>query len=244
MVSSDTQIAPEKEAAPMTDVQKAIQAMISTISTIGGQPHLVSSGRPVVCISRDYGAGGDEVAEMLAARLGVDVYDRAIVDRICQRLDGEPETMRALDAGVGKLRDLWLYSLVTGENLNADHYKRHLINVVVTMGRSGGVIVGRGAHLILARSGALRVRITGSLEICAKRIADAEKLDLDAARKRVEEVNHNRAKFVWDNFQERSNDPRTFDLIINTDHITDLQKVVTMLVEAVEMVRSPIPLPA
>lgn len=226
----------------MPDVQKAIQAIVSTIST-SGEPRLVPSGRPVVCISRDCGTGGDEVAKLLAERLGVEVYDRVIVERISQRLDAEPETMRALDAGANQLRDLWLYSLVTGQNLNADHYKRHLINVIVSIGRSGGVIVGRGAHLILANSGALRVRITGSLDICAKRIAEAEGLDIDVARKRVEEVNHNRGKFVWDHFQVRSNDPRTFDLIINTDHISDRQKVVDMLVEAMKMVKSQVPQP-
>lgn len=227
----------------MPDVQKAIQAIVSTIST-DGTPHLVSSGRPVVCISRDCGTGGDDVARLLAERLGVAVYDRIIVERISQRLDAKPETMRALDAGASKLRDLWLYSLVTGQNLSADHYKRHLINVIVSIGRSGGVILGRGAHLILANSGALRVRITGSLETCARRIVAAEGIDIEAARKRVEAENHNRGKFVWDHFQERSNDPRTFDLIINTDHISDLDKVVDMLVEALKMIKTPVPQPA
>ncbi len=228
----------------MSDVQKAIQAIVSSISIAGGEPHLLVSGRPVVCISRDHGTDGDDIAMLLAARLGVEVYDRVIVERISQRLDAEPETMRALDAGAGKLRDLWLYSLVTGQNLNADTYKRHLINVIVSIGRSGGVILGRGAHLILAHSGALRVRITGSLDVCVKRIADREGIDLDTARKRVEDVNHNRGKFVWEHFQERSNDPRTFDLIINTDHIVDHRKVVDMLVTAVGMVRASVPLPA
>lgn len=220
----------------MTDVQNVIQAMMNSFNTTGADPCL-ATGRPVVCISRDYGAGGDDVANLLAARLGVEVFDRVIVERISQRLDTEPETMRALDAGAGKLRDLWLYSLVTGQNLNADHYKRHLINVIVSIARCGGVIIGRSAHLILANSGALRVRITGSPDVCAKRVSEAEGISLDAARKRVEEINHNRAKFIWDHFQERSNDPKTFDLIVNTDHIVDHQKVVDMLVDAVVMVR-------
>jgi cytidylate kinase len=220
----------------MTDVQKVIQAMISSIEETDEDPRL-TVGLPVVCISRDFGAGGDEVASLLAARLGGQVFDRVIVDRISQRLDAEPETMRALDVGAGKLRDLWLYSLVTGQNLNADHYKRHLVNVIVSIGRSGGVIIGRGAHLILANSGALRVRITGSLDICAKRVSDAEGIDIDSARKRVEEINHARGKFIWDHFHERTNDPRTFDLIINTDHIVGHQKVVDMLMDALEMVR-------
>lgn len=218
----------------MPDVQKAIQAIFSTINTFGEETHLAPR-QPTVCISRDYGAGGDEVATLLAKRLGVGVYDRVILDRIGQQLDAEPETMRAVDAIASKLRDLWLYSLVTGQNLKADNYKRHLVNVVLSLGRAGGVILGSGAHLILAWSGALRVRFTGSVEICAKRVADAEGLQLDAARKRVEEINHIRGKFIWDNFQERANDPRTFDLIINTDHVTDNQKLVDLLVQAMEI---------
>jgi cytidylate kinase len=218
----------------MSDVQKAIQAIFSSVHTFGDETHLIR-GRPTVCISRDYGAGGDEVAAMLANRLGVEVYDRVILDRIAQRLDAEPETMRAVDAMASKLRDLWLYSLMTGQNLKADSYKRHLVNVVLSLGRSGGVILGRGAHLILARSGALRVRITGSVETCAARVAEAEGLKIAAARKRVEEINHVRGKFIWDNFQERANDPRTFDLIINTDHLTDNEKLVELLVQAMEL---------
>jgi cytidylate kinase len=176
---------------------------------------------------------------MLAKRLGVPVYDRVIVDRIAQRLDTEPATMRALDEGASKIRDMWLYSLVTGQNLNFDHYKRHLVNVVVSLGRSGGVILGRGGHLILANSGALRVRITGSVEVCAKRLTERESISIEAARKKVEEVNHIRGKFVWDHFQQRSNDPRTFDLMVNTDHISDFSKVVDLLVDALKMVEQP-----
>ncbi|MTJ80455.1 MAG: cytidylate kinase-like family protein [Telmatospirillum sp.] len=219
----------------MPDVQKAIQAIMTALHTVG-EGQNATPRRPVVCISRDYGSGGDEIAELLARRLGVELFDRIIVDRIAQRLDAEPETMRALDAGASKLRDLWLYSLVTGQNLRADHYKRHLVNVIVNIGRSGGVIVGRGAHLILANSGALRVRITGSLDVCAHRVMAAEGLDLEAARKRTEAANHDRGKFVWDQFQERTNDPRTFDLIVNTDHISDYGKVVDMLVDALALV--------
>lgn len=227
----------------MPDVQKAMQAILTAIHAPGFEQRL-APGQPVVCISRDYGSGGDEIAKQLAQRLGVDLYDRVIVDRIAQRLHAEPETMRALDTAATKLRDMWLYSLVTGQNLNADHYKRHLVNVILSLGRNGGVIVGRGAHLILARSGALRVRITGSPDVCAKRVAEAEGLPLDLARKRVDEVNHSRAKFVWDNFQERTNDPRTFDLIINTDHIAENSRVVDMLVDATQMVGQVVTSPA
>ena len=222
----------------MPDVQKAIQAMLKALQLPLGAP-AVTPARQVICISRDYGSGGDEVARLLAKRLGLELYDRVIIERIAKRLDAEPSTMQAVDAASGKLRDLWLYSLVTGQDLSEGSYKRHLVNLVVTLGRTGGVILGAGAHLILAHSGALRVRFTGSTEICAKRIAAAEGLTLDQAVKRVEEVNHRRGEFVWEHFQQRLNDPRTFDLIINTDHVHQHDKVVDMLIAAADMVGQP-----
>lgn len=224
----------------MPDVQKALQAILTTINAPGFEPKL-APGRPVVCLSRDYGSGGDEIAKRLAQRLGVEVFDRVILDRIAQRINAEPETMRAIDAVTSPLRHMWLYSLVTGQDLSADRYKRHLIDIVLSLGRHGGVILGSGAHLILARSGALRVRICGTTEICAKRVADAEGMGLDSAKRRVEQVNSDRGKFIWEHFQERVNDPRTFDLIVNTDHITDYDKVVDMLIDALKMVGQAVP---
>lgn len=219
----------------MSEVQKAIQSMMQAVASPTG------SGRPtanprVVCISRDCGAGGDDIAHLLAKRLGVEVYDHVILDKIAQRLNADPAALKALDSGVSHFRDMWFYSLVTGQNLTADGYKRHLVNVLLSLGRSGGVIIGRGGHLVLAHSGALRVRFTGSEDLCAQRIADAQGISLEAARKTVEDTNQKRGKFIWDTFHERLNDPKTFDLVINTDHITNNAKVVDMLVEAMNMI--------
>ncbi len=222
----------------MPDVQKAIQAMLKAIHTpAGGRPAIAP--RRVVCISRDCGSGGDEVAKLLAQRLGLEVYDRIVLDRISKRLDAEPETMRAIDASSSQLRDLWLYSLMTGQDLSADSYRRHLLNVILNLGRSGGVILGRAAHLVLARSGALRLRFTCSPDVAAKRLAATEGLSVDVALKRADEVNRARAQFVWEQFRERIDDPRTYDLTINTDHVADIGKIVDLLLEAIDLVGEP-----
>lgn len=220
----------------MSDVQKAIQSIIQSFQTRDGSVPRHST-HPLVCISRDYGTGGDEIAQLLGRRLGVEVYDRQIIDRIAKRLDAEPETMRVIDANAGKLRDLWLYSMVTGQNLSADHYKHHLINVVVSLARQGGIIVGIGAHLILANSGALRVRITGSIEVCAQRLAEKQGIALESARREVETINQRRGKFIWDTFGVRVNDPQAFDLVINTDRLGEDAQIVEFLVTSLEMIQ-------
>ena len=214
----------------MPEVHKAIQSIIQAVhaSTPDSSPR--AAPQRVICISRDLGSGGGQVAALLGKRLGLDIYDWEILDRISKRLHADAETMRAVDAGARELRDLWLYSLVTGEDLDADNYRRQLENVVLSLGRSGGIILGRGAHLILARSGALRVRFTGSPEVCARRLAAARGGDPAQWLTTIDEVNHRRSKFVWDSFRARLNDPRTFDITVNTDQFADLEKAVDLLV--------------
>ncbi|MEO5372719.1 MAG: cytidylate kinase-like family protein [Alphaproteobacteria bacterium] len=188
--------------------------------------------RPVVAISRDHGSGGDIIGAMLAQRLGVPAYDGIILDKIAERLKTEPESLRAIDEGVGEARDLWLYRMVTGVDVSPGTYRRHLVNVILSLSKLGGVIFDRGAHVILSTSAALRVRITGSPEACAERVAADEKIDRETAVRRIEEVNHNHGKFVWDMFESRMNDPTAFDIVVNTDRLTDHENVVEMLISA------------
>jgi cytidylate kinase len=98
------------------------------------------------------------------------------------------------------------------------------------------VIVSRGAHIVLSKTSAVRVRITGSLDLCAKRVAAKEGLSLEAARQKVQQVNHDRGVYVWDTYQSRLNDPTGFDLTINTDRIGDQDLVVDMLLKARDLI--------
>jgi len=114
-------------------------------------------------------------------------------------------------------------SLLTNQPVLNEHFRNHLVNVVLGLTATGGVVVGRGAHLILAGKPMLRLRIAGSPEICARRIAEADKLPVAEALKRVNRVNHERGHFVWEHFRSRLNDPIHFDLAVNTDHIAPAQ---------------------
>lgn len=214
------------------NVMTALQAMVTAVSveakpTIGGLPE-----HPVVAVSRDHGAAGEPIIALLSQRLDVPVYDRQIVDKIAERLKADPDSLRAIDEGVSHARELWLYRMVTGIDVSPGTYRRHLVNVILSLARVGGVILGRGAHVVLSSSPVLRVRITGSAQVCAERLAAEEGLSVDAAMKHITEVNHNRGKFVWDMFHARLNDPAQFDLVINTDRLTDREQIVETLISA------------
>ena len=192
--------------------------------------------RPVVTLSRDYGSGGREIAQQLAKRLAVPVYDKELLDAVVERSGADPRLLAQLDEKTRGFWDTWILSLLSGENLLEENYRRHLVKVVlgILYTGNGGVIIGRGAHLILAQQDVFRVRITASPETCAERVAKKRAVSPEDARKLVELVNQNRSKFVWDVFKQRLNEPTTFDLTINTDRVAKYEEVAEIIIFAMQ----------
>lgn len=216
------------------DIHSAITAMLEAGEHKAGESP--RPRQPVVTISREVGAMGDAVAEHLAERLGVTLYGREIIERVATRMQTDRSSAKALDEAMNQVRNLWLYSLVTGEDLSRDNFRRHLVNVLLSVGRLGGVIVGRGGHLVLANVAQIRIRITGSVEVCARRYAARHDIDEAGARKHVEKTNQERGRFLRDTFEARLDDPTTFDMVINTDRFPGPEPVVDLLLDAMAKV--------
>ncbi|BAN36081.1 hypothetical protein SCD_n02273 [Sulfuricella denitrificans skB26] len=192
--------------------------------------------RPVVTLSRDYGSGGREIAQHLAKHLAVPVYDKELLDAVVERSGADPHLMAQFDEKTRGFWDSWIVSMLSGENVMDDNYRRHLVKVVlgILYTGNGGVILGRGAHLILAQQNVFRVRLTASPETCADRVAKKKSVVQEEARKLVELVNQNRSKFVWDVFKKRLNEPTAFDLTINTDRLTKYEEVAEIIIFAMQ----------
>ena len=172
---------------------------------------------PVVTISRDYGCGGRDVAHLRAKRLGVRSFDREILDAIADSAKVDRFLMERLDEQVRGLMEEWAYSIISGKSTFKEDYRRHLVSVILGISRRGGVIVGRGAHLILWDRNAFRVRIVGSMDRCAKRVAERDNLSLEDAQKKVQRVNQERATFIKNLYRRDLSDCSCFDMILNSD---------------------------
>lgn len=211
------------------DILSVIAAMAEVATVTHDEPTTRRPKKPVITISRDYGAGGDVVAAQLSQRLGVPLYDEAVLKEIAARLRDDPAILQMLDEGFGRAKDMWLYRLLSGRDVGPDSYRDTLFKVVMSLARMGGVLVGRGAHVILREACALRVRVTGSPEICARRLAEQGLGSFETELEQVREVNHRRGKFVWDVFHSRLSEASQFDVVINTDRMADFESVVDML---------------
>ncbi|MFA7431741.1 MAG: cytidylate kinase-like family protein [Rhodospirillaceae bacterium] len=212
----------------MSTVHSAIQALLAAAS-IPAHEAEKRPAKPVIAISRDHGALGRQIATALAKRLDVPVYDREILNKIAERLNTDPQTLKMLDECVARARDMWMVRLFTGIDLSEDAYRNHLINVIFSLARSGGIILGRGANVVLSTSCALRVRVIASPEVCTSRVMARYGISEAAAREQIEAINHNRSRFVWEMFQHRGSDLTTFDLVVNTDRFDITDEVVETL---------------
>lgn len=188
--------------------------------------------RPVITISRGVACRGDEIAKALAARLGLDCYDQVIIDQVAARAGVSKQLIDDLTNKLDAV-DSWIYSAVFGGSFSRDQYVRYLTTIVRGLYHTGGVICGRGAHVVLAGRDILRVRLVGSIEVCASRLSEEEGLSYSAAKKQVHDRNRQRERFVQDVFHSRLDDPATFDLVVNTDNFRHVEDVVELLVAAV-----------
>ena len=210
--------------------QLFIQSVVEAQMMADHEEHPHGGPGPLICISRDHGAGGIEIAEAISKRLGVHIYDKEILDKVATEAHVDKDLMAQLDDKVNHHKDGWIRSLLTGQDVFPTCYRHHLVNVLLGMTKTGGIIMGRAAHVVLANRKAFRLRVIGSPVTCAERVAKKYELGIEEAEKRVEYMNHERAKFVWDIFKRRLSEAYHFDLVINTDHMDDNWEAVAELV--------------
>ena len=188
--------------------------------------------KPVVTVSHDYGSGGRDIAKGVADALGVPCYDRQLLDAIAASSGIDAELLARLDEQAQMHWTQWLYGFKSLHRLEQAQYYRHLVNLCLNILQSGGVIVGRGAHIILANHRVFRLRLVGSLDHCAARIASREHIEFSVARDKAAQANQGKQQFIWDYFRQQLDDPRLFDLVVNSDRL-EIDRQLPMLVDAI-----------
>ncbi|MBF0627819.1 MAG: cytidylate kinase-like family protein [Magnetococcales bacterium] len=186
--------------------------------------------KPLVTVSRYYGAAGSNISRQLAERLGVHLYDKDLLNAIVNQTKEDKQLLSSLDERVSTLVDDILHSFFSKKSITSEAYFRYMAKVILGIAPIGGVIVGRAAHLLLPRKTTFRVRLEGSLETCAKRIAKQKDIKYDKAERLVEESNRDRDKFEHQVAKRFPRAVQGFDLILNTDRFTPEQAVEVILV--------------
>ncbi len=187
----------------------------------------------VVTVSRDFGSMGKSVAQLLADILEVRCCDRFILQEVAHRAHVDEELVKVLDEHVSKIDGHWWQHLLQKDAFTYEDYYHYLVKTILSISRTGGVIIGRGAHLILGEKRAFRVRINGSEEQCARRVAKREQINKEESIQRVQEVNNERAEYMRKLYDTDINENSAYDLMLNSDRYDRVQ-MVDLILDAME----------
>lgn len=198
---------------------------------------------PVICISREVGCGGVNIARLLAQEL-----DKQCVCKKWRVLSKEilQESARELDMDTNKLRNY----LKEGERtlfediLTAFSDKRYksdkkinktLVDLILSFANDGHcIIVGRAGHIITRDiEKSLLVKLTASMEWRTKQIMEKNKLSFRGAVEFIEKIEKERENFRKHIAGDKLNSDE-FDLTINVSRmdITEVIRIIQFAAQA------------
>lgn len=217
--------------APLS-VERAKAYLDVQLQHVDAAPHRIPS-TAFVTISRETGAGGSMLAELLCRRLNLHpapdqpqwtALDREIVEQMLtsQGLSADlarflpedrvPEVRGTIGEIVGLHPDVWTLVQRTTE----------LMRRVAHAGSV--VLVGRGANFATAGiEHGFHVRLIGSEESRMQRLCQQRTLTPSAALSHLRKTDTARRDYVRSYYDRMIDDPLAYDLVINTDHIPPAQ---------------------
>jgi len=173
--------------------------------------------RPVITMSRQYGALGAHLGRLVADRLDYQCWDQEILHEISRHAKMPSEIFESLDER--KKNSVSQLVAVFGErhHVTAGDYMRELLRVLHTISSHGGaVIIGRGAQYVLDPTEALRVRTVCDLDERVAGLVQRDDISEKEARARCEQIDKERREFIRSNYDRDIEDPAGYDLLINT----------------------------
>jgi CMP/dCMP kinase len=186
----------------------------------------------LITISREYGAGGAEVARLVAEALGWRLVDNELVDRVAARAGLSPEDVKDREERVLGFVERLARTLVaatpelfpppqaegTVPKLQEVDLVRITESVVAEVASEGRVVlVGRAAAAVLASErDALHVRLVAPKAFRINAVANRLGIPPGEAEKLLDETDRARARYHRQYYQRDSRDPVGYHLVLNT----------------------------
>jgi cytidylate kinase len=167
----------------------------------------------VITLSREMGSRGDDVARLVAERLGLRLIDRDLINRAAREA-GAPEVALA---EIDELGLLGVKPSAAALRL----YQEKVTAVIHELAAKGDVLLlGRGGQAILAeRTGVLDVRIIAPRAMRLAQVQSACRVSAEVAAARIDASDDARAGYLKRHFNVRGDEPHLYDLIINMAHL-------------------------
>jgi cytidylate kinase len=196
-----------------------------------------SAGDPVdvnvITISRQYGAGASELAQMLAGRLGFRVMDDELLQMAADRSGMDLEKIERVYEQRPSFQDLRVYKE------RSEKYITAVNEVLDQLAREGNVIiVGRGANLaLLSHRNVFNLRLVADFPVRVHRVMKREGIAEADARRKISESDYAREAYYRYLYNVMPDDPLVYDMTLNTSRLT-MEEAAAMVIAAFEAVRA------
>ena len=173
--------------------------------------------RPVITVSRQYGALGAQLGRLVADRLGYEFWDREILNEIARHAKMPTTLFESLDERRKGLVSQLIAVFDEKHQVSAGDYMRQLLRVLHTIALHGNaVIVGRGAQYVLEPDSTLRIRTVGGLDQRVAGLVERTGVSETEARDLCARTDRERQQFIRAHYDRDLEDPSGYDLIVNT----------------------------
>jgi cytidylate kinase len=202
-------------------IEKIVEEQIQKWNVTRRKKKIDESVYPVVTISREPGSGGRIIAERLAEKFNLDLFNQEMIHRMAESTKVSKQVLETLDEKGLNVLDNWIASLVDSKHLWPDQYLKHLMKVILTIGKHGrAVIVGRGANFILSPESRFRVRVITPIETRIGNISRDYDVSAKKAKRRMIKTESDRRAFIRKYFNSDIGESVNYDLVINTDTVS------------------------
>jgi cytidylate kinase len=186
----------------------------------------------LITISRQYGAGGSEVAARVARALEWRVVDNELVERVAARAGLAPEDVAEREERVPTFIERLARTVVaatpelvvppeaggTAPTLPEAELVRVTERVVEEVAAEGRVVlVGRAAPAVLARErDAIHVKAVAPREWRVRAVAERLGVPPEEAARLTDETDRSRARYHREYYHRDWGDPANYHLVLNT----------------------------
>jgi cytidylate kinase len=181
----------------------------------------------VITVSRQLGSQGVEIAKAIASRFNYQYVDKekigiALADRGLPRMEIEK-----LDEKKPPFWDSWA--------IDRNKFFHHLQMIIYGFAqKNNAVIVGRGGQILLKDlPGVLQVRVIAPFEVRIRRVMEQQRVKEKQAIRLLRRSDEDSAGFIRSFFNADWEDPRLYDLVINTQKLS-VDSAVMMILEAIQ----------
>lgn len=174
-----------------------------------------AAGARVLTLSREMGAGETGFAPTLAARLGLEVHDRDVLEQEAVRLGvGEAELDKIDEQPAG------LFQRFLPGSLHQRYFEALGQLMRDLAGRGNVLLVGRGGSRFLRdHPGAFHVRLTAAPEVRVRRVMEHRWLREGPARKLIAQTDDQRRRFYQSYFGAEWADPLEYHVTVNSGRL-------------------------